>query len=127
MSRTSELLPDPDTPVMQMNVPSGKSTLISLRLLWRAPRSDSHADAGGGVLGGSIARRLRRGARWEQSACDDGDCRHANETGESGSHRLAPLTPLMHCRDCRLTQLCIDFLEIVAANEHLSRFPAGRW
>ncbi len=39
MSLTSELLPEPDTPVTQTNTPSGISTSMFLRLLWRAPRT----------------------------------------------------------------------------------------
>src|SRR5207302_4658210 len=38
MSFTSELLPDPETPVTQTNAPSGISTSMPCRLLCRAPR-----------------------------------------------------------------------------------------
>ena len=37
MSLTSELLPEPLTPVTQTNSPSGMSTSMFFRLLWRAP------------------------------------------------------------------------------------------
>ena len=37
ISLIKELLPDPDTPVTQVNVPSGNDTLIFLRLFSLAP------------------------------------------------------------------------------------------
>ena len=40
-SLTSELLPEPLTPVTAMNVPSGKATSMFLRLFWRAPLTDA--------------------------------------------------------------------------------------
>ena len=41
MSLTSELLPEPLAPVTQTNAPSGISTSMFLRLLWRAPTTRS--------------------------------------------------------------------------------------
>ena len=38
---TSELLPEPETPVMTMNVPSGNRTVTLRRLFSRAPRRTS--------------------------------------------------------------------------------------
>ena len=43
MSFTSELLPEPLAPVTQTNAPSGISTSMFLRLLWRAPMTFSDA------------------------------------------------------------------------------------
>ena len=47
MSLTSELLPEPLAPVTQTNAPSGISTSMFLRLLWRAPMTRSDAFASG--------------------------------------------------------------------------------
>ncbi len=47
MSPTSELLPDPETPLTQTNRPSGKATSTSLRLCCRAPRTVSQRSPGG--------------------------------------------------------------------------------
>ena len=47
MSLTSELLPDPETPVMQTNVPSGMRTSMPLRLLCAAPTMVSDLAAAG--------------------------------------------------------------------------------
>ena len=41
---TRELLPDPETPVTTVMIPSGISTSISLRLLTRAPRTLIHPE-----------------------------------------------------------------------------------
>ena len=43
ISLTSELLPEPLTPVTAMNAPSGKATSMFLRLFWRAPLTTSKA------------------------------------------------------------------------------------
>ena len=39
MSFTNVLFPDPETPVTEMNTPSGNRTSMSLRLFWVAPRT----------------------------------------------------------------------------------------
>ena len=52
MSFTSELLPEPDTPVTHTNVPSGISTSMFLRLLCAAPMIFSQFLPGGRRLAG---------------------------------------------------------------------------
>ncbi len=42
MSLMSELLPEPETPVMQTKRASGSATSMFFRLFWRAPRIHSH-------------------------------------------------------------------------------------
>ena len=61
MSFTSELLPEPETPVTQTNTPSGISTSMFLRLLCVAPRTTSLASPTGRRRAGiSIRRRPER-------------------------------------------------------------------
>ena len=50
MSLTSELLPEPLTPVTQTNRPSGISTVMFLRLWWRAPTMRQHLAVAGAAL-----------------------------------------------------------------------------
>ena len=47
MSTTSELFPEPDTPVTQVSVPSGTDTSTCCRLLCRAPRISTRQPAPG--------------------------------------------------------------------------------
>ena len=42
MSLISEDLPEPETPVTQVNRPRGMRASMSLRLCWRAPSTTSH-------------------------------------------------------------------------------------
>ena len=67
MSFTSELLPDPETPVTQTNTPSGISTSTFLRLLCRGDDQRSREPFAalplrrrGGTAGISIRRRPER-------------------------------------------------------------------
>ena len=53
MSRTSVDFPEPDTPVMATKLPSGISTVRSLRLCCRAPCTSSRAIPGGRRLSGT--------------------------------------------------------------------------
>jgi len=53
MSVTSELLPEPDTPVMHTSPPSRISTSTFFRLLWRAPTIRSCLPLGGRVWAGT--------------------------------------------------------------------------
>jgi hypothetical protein len=61
MSLTSELLPEPDTPVMQTKRPSGIGSVRSLRLFCRAPRTTSQPFCCGDRVGCDGMRPARRG------------------------------------------------------------------
>ena len=77
MSKASDDLPDPLTPVVMMSAPTGRDTSIFLRLCVRAPRmtiSDRSAAAAGGATTaelvvsdiaclGSLSGQLRRGVK----------------------------------------------------------------
>ena len=59
MSLTSELLPDPETPVTHTSVPSGMSTSMPFRLLCRAPTIRSRLSPTGRCCWGTSMRNFR--------------------------------------------------------------------
>jgi len=59
-SLTSVLLPDPDTPVTQMNLPTGSSTSMPLRLCSDAPRTPNQPTSWIRRSGTGIDRRPDR-------------------------------------------------------------------
>jgi hypothetical protein len=63
MSLTSVDLPEPDTPVTQVNTPSGISTSTFFRLCSRAPRRLSDPRAGGARFAAPRSRAPERNAR----------------------------------------------------------------
>ena len=85
MSLTSELLPEPDTPVTQTNTPSGISTSMFLRLLCVAPRTIAawRRRSGRRLAGTSICRLPER--YWPVRLVRLGD----DFVGGPGGHDLA--------------------------------------
>src|SRR3954465_15422613 len=87
-------LPLPLGPVMTVNLPSGRSKSIPLRLFWRAPRISTHPLSGGAVTQGFsavveptedypiTARRSQifGEERWSASMCDGGALRRDRRT-----------------------------------------------
>ena len=61
ISLTSELLPDPDTPVTHTNLPSGRPTVMFARLLCRAPTTVSQLSLPASVVDARAAGDCRVG------------------------------------------------------------------